>query len=84
MYGMYTIKDSAANEYGPLITAKNDAVAIRQFKNLMKNTDFPEDFSIFKIGEFNEETGVIEDFLTMTCIYTGENYMEDTKYEITE
>lgn len=61
MYGLYTIKDNVANEFGPLLTAKSDAVAIRQFQSVVKSTDYPDDYDMYRIGSFDENTGEIKD-----------------------
>lgn len=47
---IYVIKDTVAEECGPLFEAKNDAVAIRSFENLRKNQPNPDDFSLWEVG----------------------------------
>ena len=44
---IYTIRDKVAEEVGPLFQAKNDAVAIRQFKQLVKDSENPEEYELF-------------------------------------
>lgn len=61
MFRVYSIRDDAAGEFGPLFEAKNDAVAIRQFKALMGKADFPEEYSLHLVGMFNRETGSLVD-----------------------
>lgn len=53
--GIYTIYDEAADEYGPVFTAKNDAVAQRQFNQLMKTVEYPAEFELYKVGDFDSE-----------------------------
>lgn len=40
-----------ANEAGPVLTCKNDAVARRAFKWALKDND-PRDFRLYKIGMY--------------------------------
>lgn len=54
-FTVYTIFDEAADEYGPVFTAKNDAVAQRQFNQLMKTVEYPGEFYLYKVGEFDSE-----------------------------
>ena len=54
-YGVYSIYDEAANEYGPVFTAKNDAVAKRQFLQLVKSVEYPAEYGLFKVGDFDSE-----------------------------
>lgn len=54
-YGIYTIYDEAADEFGPVFTAKNDAVAKRQFQQILKGVEYPAEFGLFKVGDFDSE-----------------------------
>lgn len=54
-YGIYTIYDEAADEFGPVFTAKNDAVAKRQFQQVLKGVEYPAEFGLFQVGEFDSE-----------------------------
>lgn len=55
---VYTIEDRIAAEAGPLFTAKNDQVALRQFKALISNSEGvqPDEYRLLKIAQFNTET----------------------------
>ena len=61
---LYSINDSTAGEYGQPAPMNNDAVAVRSFgtlvneKGTIMNTK-PSDFSIWKVGTFDTETGTI-------------------------
>jgi len=61
---MYSIYDEAMQEYGPIMQAKNDEVAIRQFhsvlENVPKNCKF--DYKLYKIGVFDTEDGLVESY----------------------
>ena len=55
---IYTIYDKVACEAGPIFQAKNDAVALRCFMSLMKDTPnvFPSDYDVYCLGEFDTDT----------------------------
>lgn len=65
MYGVYMLFDNCSQSYvGAMTLIKNDAVAIRSFKDLLvsDNPNFPyknmaSDINLMKIGEFNVESG---------------------------
>jgi len=63
---MYSVRDKAAEQFGPIFEAINDAVAVRQFKILLAKVDvrFKEEYMLYKIGSFDKETGNIENELT--------------------
>lgn len=47
MIRLYVIKDTVADEFGPLFEAKNDEVATRSFKALISKAIQPSDFVLF-------------------------------------
>ena len=63
-YGVYSILDKAAEEFGPVYQSHNDAVARRRFDMLLSdlNVAFPDDFKLFKLGEFDNSTGILTGF----------------------
>lgn len=58
---LYSIKDIIAEEFGPVFQAKNDQVAVRQVNNTFRATPpgDPESFQLYRIGEFDPETGIL-------------------------
>lgn len=62
---LYQLYDKTAQATGgPIMAEKHDAVAIRHFTAVLKNTEtlpgkYPEHFELWCIGEENEETGLI-------------------------
>ena len=61
---IYSIFDSATKSYNTPFFMQNDELAIRALKNLVNDdsTDvckFPDQFILFKLGEFNDSTGFI-------------------------
>lgn len=63
IYGIYSIRD-AKTGFLNITLDQSDAAAIRGFEHATRNADslfftHPSDYSLFKIGEFNTDTGVI-------------------------
>lgn len=61
---IYSVWDSKADAYITPFFAPNDAVAIRMFSSAVEDSghDFhrhSEDYSLFKIGQFNQNTAEI-------------------------
>lgn len=58
--GMYSIHDAAARYFMLPFTAQTDAQARRMFIQSMGD-QFPHraDFILFKVGEFDQETGLV-------------------------
>lgn len=64
---LYAVKDELSNEFMIPTIIKNDEMAKRQFKTQVNTIDLwrenPSDYSLFKLGTFNDETGIIESSL---------------------
>lgn len=64
MYKMYAVYDAKAGSFKPPYFCVNDAVAMRMFAQTVANVEelhrFPEDFQMFYLGEFDDDTGKIE------------------------
>jgi len=63
---LYSVHDKRANEYGAIMAMATDAHAVRSFTQEVNREDtgnmrnqFPEDFALHSLGEFNQETGLI-------------------------
>lgn len=61
--GLYAIKD-AKSTFMPCTVDVNDATAIRNFEHAVCQKDsilasHPNDFALFKVGEYDNESGVI-------------------------
>lgn len=52
---LYTIRDKVAEESGPIFQAKNDAIASRQFQQVISKSESPRDYVLIRIGEFETE-----------------------------
>ena len=69
IYPIYAVRDNLVGFLRP-ITEINDAVAMRNFRDAF--AQLPEasksDYSLFKIGEFNDKTGEVTALLpTVVC-----------------
>lgn len=61
--GIYAIKD-AKSTFMPCTVDVNDATAVRNFEHAVRQPDsilasHPNDFALFKVGEYDNESGVI-------------------------
>jgi hypothetical protein len=58
---LYVVFDKIAGECGPVFEAKNDAVALRQYRHLVaSNPGFvQDDFELMQVGTMDKETAVI-------------------------
>lgn len=64
-YVMYSVKDELTQKFmNPMFVEDNDVadnLAIRQFKSNINNIklwrDNPNDYSLFKVGSFDDESG---------------------------
>lgn len=64
---IYSVNDSL-NGFGPLSLQNNDASAYRSFAEVFKDVYSPADYSLFKLGSFDTETGeIIPDIPTVIC-----------------
>lgn len=57
MTKLYSIRDVLAKAFGPPFTAKNDDVAVRQFRNLISEVPSydQENYKLYCVGEFRNE-----------------------------
>lgn len=68
MTRIYAIYDSKAVQFAPPFFVNNDEVAKRTLCHTFLNvgrcplTDYPADFTLFALGEFDEDTGEILSF----------------------
>lgn len=64
--GIYTIKDLVADECGPVFSAKNDEVAGRNFRDLMKkeNIGNSDEYRLFCVGYYDPEEMMFYTFIT--------------------
>lgn len=67
MKSIYSVYDNQTKTFNMPFFAANDPTALRSFKNEANRADAantiytnPEDFSLVKLGTFNEDTGEIQ------------------------
>lgn len=67
IYPIYAIND-ALNGFGSPTIQNNDAAAYRSFAEAFKDVFQPADYSLWKIGSFDTNTGeIIPDVPTVVC-----------------
>lgn len=65
MLNLYTIRDKKADYYDKPWTARTDAEAVRSLAQLVNSgsdnalVKNPEDFSLHRIGQFDEQSGML-------------------------
>lgn len=64
MINVYAVKDDVSGSYNQPFLMVNDQIAVRGFKTLAEDTStdigkYPTDFSLYRLGEYDEKTGVI-------------------------
>lgn len=52
---LYTIMDTVAEKAGPVMEAISDAVACREFLDLMKRSPYPQDYELIRVGFIEKE-----------------------------
>lgn len=61
VHGVYTIRDTVADQFGPVFTAANHGVASRQYRALMQEmriVDYSE-FHLVCVGQWDMDTGIL-------------------------
>jgi hypothetical protein len=58
----YSVKDAKSGTFGNPYYAQNDALAARSFEQASNDPNttinaYPEDFSLYRVGSFNDESG---------------------------
>lgn len=65
IYGIYAIRDAAANTYIGLTLDANDATAMRNFRHALLREDtlfasHPSDYNLYCFGRFDSDSGVFD------------------------
>lgn len=63
-FQLLSVRDTVADTFKPPSTFVNEAVGIRAFTDMMNEEDsiehvHPEDYNLYKLAEFDDETGII-------------------------
>jgi len=72
---LYAIYDTAAGIYDKMVFAPADGMVTREFQDLCTNAEHPygqhpEDYSVFRLGQFDNLTGKVTDERN-ECLATG-------------
>ena len=79
IYAVYCIRDDAAQVFLSPVLNTTDALARRNFENAMFSAyesnqllgTHPQDFSLYHVADFDEETGLFEQVSPAVQICTG-------------
>lgn len=80
---MYCLFDSAASAFVQPFFMPNDGLALRAFSaniNSKQETDItlhPEQFTLFRVGEFDDQTGKFEALATPMSLGIGVEFVEN-------
>lgn len=79
---VYVIFDRVAQESGPLFEAKNDAVAVRQARNLIASANGarPDEFRLLYMGDIDHDTNM----LSLASPPVDVEYIHDTVSNVEE
>lgn len=75
IYNMYAIKDEVADDFRapvPFLEKRSDEIAERWFKQSIIDNRQPSDYSLWRIGKYNSDTGYLEREETLHLIARGE------------
>lgn len=75
---IFTVYDTKASIYGQPFYAVTDGIALRMFSDAVNNNSpdnalnrYPEDFTLYYIGEFDDATGSVTGNLTPILVANG-------------
>lgn len=78
---LYAVRDDKAGVYNPPVIMVNDAVAVRQFGDLVMRDDnvihaHAADFTLRRVGSFDDETGQIRN-QEPEILATGSDFVKE-------
>lgn len=80
---VYSIFDSAASAFATPFFMQNDGLAVRAFSDNINRveektalSEHPDQFTLFKIGEFEDKTGVLEKYDTPRSLGLAVEFVE--------
>lgn len=77
---VYSIRDNKMGSFNVPVLIENDAVAVRQFGDLISRggdsvmSIHPEDFTLYKLGEFDSSTGKFTNLDCPSALATGSDF----------
>lgn len=77
-YGVYSIYDTASGVFTAPTIDISDASAVRNFQQAIANSGSvmnfkPDDFSLYQVGMFDVESGLLEPMVPPSRIFAGES-----------
>jgi len=74
--------DAKTNVFGLPFTQHNEAMAMRSFQRaaIDPNSDvslFPDDFALFQLGEYDDDTGVITPLIPVRHVCTARQFIQE-------
>lgn len=76
-YLLVTIKDQAVDAFQPIASVRAEGEAIRSFQDALNNPQnaqlhaHPDDFNLYLVGYFDDQTGAIEPLATPKQLALG-------------
>lgn len=77
---IYSVKDTRTGEFAQPFFTKHDTQAVRIFAEAVKTDDannmlfkYPRDFTLHKVGTWNNETGELSGYTEPQPIITGDS-----------
>lgn len=79
--GIYAIRDRVAEETGPIFEAKNDAVARRNYAQLLEKSSIPAgEMQLLKIGEMDHDISRIEALALPVIVSAEEGSLRENPF----
>lgn len=85
---IFTVYDAKAESYGPIFVHRNRWEALRAFSDASNSNSqesllakHPDDFTLFEVGTYNEETGEIAATAAKTALGTARDVQNGLKPE---
>jgi len=81
---IFCVLDSKANVFGTPFTQHNEAMALRSFQRAAIDpasdvSVFPDDFALFQLGEYEDDTGAITPLIPVRHICTARQFVHQEK-----
>lgn len=79
---IYSVFDSKAKAYNSPFYLRNSGEATRGFADVVNDgksqiSKYPEDYSLFELGEFDDETGLITQYDAKTNLGVGVQFKKE-------
>lgn len=81
---LYSIKDEVSKNFGRIMEQNNSAEAMRTFADIVLNQEtviskHPTDYTLYKVGEFDTVTGLIEIGKEPIELANGKDFIQGEK-----